>query len=146
MDQLLQTVLSGRLQAVSDRQRSKFIGQDILNRFWSKDLALWAAAEPEREIIRHNLAWVDLPDTLEPLLVEIARATDACLREGLLTCAVLGCYLLHILSLRQTMRWTSPFPVQTIRFLAHRARIGRVRIYDPDRSNCNSTKPQRRAL
>ena len=40
MDQMRQTVVAGRLQAVSDRQRQLFQRKDILNRFWSKDLSL----------------------------------------------------------------------------------------------------------
>ena len=84
MDQLVQSVAFGRLHAVSDQQRSLFDTRNILGRFWSKDLSLWPFDETQLRVIQSNLTWVDLPDILEPMLLEISQAADDCVREGLI--------------------------------------------------------------
>lgn len=79
----MQTVHWGRLQAVSDQQRESFQNRDILRRFWSKDLSLWPPDPSQQSLIRSNLAWLELPERLEPLLLEISRVADDCIRDGL---------------------------------------------------------------
>ena len=83
MDEPLQTVHWGRLQAVSDQQRESFRTRDVLNRFWSKDLSLWAADPSQLTLIQNNLTWLELPERLEPLLLEISKATEDGLRDNL---------------------------------------------------------------
>lgn len=83
MRKWLQMIAAGRLEAVAARQRALLHSRDILRRFWAKDLSLWTVDDSQLDSIRSNLAWVDLPEAIEPLLDEIARARDASLRDGL---------------------------------------------------------------
>ncbi len=73
----------GRLHAISDRQREVIRNEDILHRFWSKDISLWRATESQRKVIQSNLTWVDLPEKVAPLLSEIAHATEVSMKDGL---------------------------------------------------------------
>ncbi len=83
MDRLNQAVTPGRLEAVNNQQRELFNTRNIVKRFWSKDLSLWPTRDSQLPLIQSNLAWVDLPDVLEPLLAEMSQAGSECIREGL---------------------------------------------------------------
>lgn len=83
MEQSQQIVFEGRLHSVADRQRKHFQTERLLSRFWAKDVSIWPSDEPQLTLIRNNLKWVDLPDTLEPLLLENSRAAEISVQDGL---------------------------------------------------------------
>ncbi len=83
MDQLVQIVFPGRLQAAFDVELQQSQEEQLVERFWAKDASIWPAKDSQRAQIQSNLAWLDFPDTLEPLFRELSNASDSALHDGL---------------------------------------------------------------
>lgn len=54
-----------------------------MERLWAKDLSLRPNHEFDRESIASNLRWLDLPDSLEPLLRVVAQVELSAKADGL---------------------------------------------------------------
>jgi hypothetical protein len=84
MDHLLQKVLAGHLETTFDRQLQQFQKKELLRRFWSKDATIWPADHSGQALIQTSLAWLDFPETLEPLFRALPVAAEHSLEDGLL--------------------------------------------------------------
>jgi transaldolase/glucose-6-phosphate isomerase len=70
-----QAIFPGLLESAFRRELQNLSANNALARLWSKDTSLWPVEEFQTESLKRNLAWLDLPEKLEPLLARVvARA------------------------------------------------------------------------
>jgi len=77
------SIVAGCLQAAFHRELEYFLENRVLERLWAKDASLWPQEEFEQSHISSNLGWLDLPGTLEPLLIGIKQEESAATADGL---------------------------------------------------------------
>ena len=65
------------LESAYRREFHNLVTQNAVPRLWAKDSSLWPAKEHLAESIKNNLAWLDLPDLLGPMMARVgSRAGD----------------------------------------------------------------------
>lgn len=73
----VQALFPGVLENAYHRECHNLITQNVVPRLWAKESSLWPVEEHQTESVRGNLAWLDLPDLLGPLMARVAsRAAD----------------------------------------------------------------------
>jgi hypothetical protein len=78
-----QSIVAGCLQTAFHRELEYFLENRVLERLWAKDVTLWSKEEFEQARILSNLAWLDLPGTLEPFLQGMKQDDSAAMVDGL---------------------------------------------------------------
>lgn len=71
----VQALFPGVLESAYRRELQNLIAQNAVSRLWAKDSSLWPAEENQVESVKGNLAWLDLPDLLGPLMARVASRT-----------------------------------------------------------------------
>lgn len=73
----VQTIFPGVLESPFRRESQILIAKNAVQRLWDKDPTLWPVADHHAESLKSNLAWLDLPGQLEPLMARVtARAAE----------------------------------------------------------------------
>ena len=68
----VQTISPGILESAYRREFQNLAAGNVVSRLWAKDASLWPAEEYQTEAVKNNLAWLDLPARLGPLMVRVA--------------------------------------------------------------------------
>jgi transaldolase / glucose-6-phosphate isomerase len=72
-----QAIFPGLLENAFRRELQNLSGKKTVSRLWAKDPLLWPSETHQRESLKHNLHWLDLPAQLGPLLARMtARAAQ----------------------------------------------------------------------
>jgi hypothetical protein len=78
-----QSIVPGQFENIFAREQDLLLRERVVERLWAKDLSLWPNHEFDRERIASNLRWLDLPDSLEPLLRVVAQEELSAKDDGL---------------------------------------------------------------
>lgn len=68
----VQAIFPGVLENAYRREFRNLTILDAVPRLWTKDISLWPAEEYQRESVKNNLGWLDLPAQLGPLMARVA--------------------------------------------------------------------------
>lgn len=68
----VQAIFPGILESAYLREFEKLAAANVVSRLWAKDISLWPAQKYQSESVKNNLAWLDLPANLGPLMARVA--------------------------------------------------------------------------
>jgi transaldolase/glucose-6-phosphate isomerase len=77
-----QTAYPGVLTNAWHREMQALAAKNTVTRFWEQDASLWPAEEHQRAVIESNLGWLNLPEQIEPYIVQVVERAVAAQREG----------------------------------------------------------------
>jgi transaldolase/glucose-6-phosphate isomerase len=77
-----QTLFAGRLETAYRRELNRLAAGAVLQRLWAKDASLWPADERQKQDLRANLSWLDLPQQMGPYMARVAELVAETQREG----------------------------------------------------------------
>jgi transaldolase/glucose-6-phosphate isomerase len=60
----------------------RFTAENVVVRLWERDSSLWPADEHELDLIKNNLCWLDLPDTVPQYISAVVSKCRAAQGEG----------------------------------------------------------------
>ncbi len=72
----------GRLDGACRRELSRLAAGKLLERLWAKDFSLWPADDRQKQDLRANLSWLDLPQQMGPYMARVAELVTETQREG----------------------------------------------------------------
>jgi glucose-6-phosphate isomerase len=73
----VQSLFPGVLENAYRREFQNLVTQNAVPRLWAKDASLWPSEQHQAALVKGNLAWLDLPDLVGPLMARVAsRVAD----------------------------------------------------------------------
>jgi len=102
-----QSIVAGDLQTTFRQELEYFLQYRVLERLWAKDATLWPEGDFEQSHILSNLGWLDLPESLEPLLTGVKETETAARAEGF-NCLVLIAFESASLPARAALAFVRP--------------------------------------